>query len=249
MTQGLYVELQGDQAAPILLLHGLGGNGAVWDPLIPLLLAHGFGTIVPDFSGHGRSIWSQHYCLEQQAAAVAAILPRERPVRIIGHSMGASVGLLLAGGGLGVDVSSVFAVGLKVDWSEEEIRRMSEIRPVRYFATISEVAQRYLRVTGLAGLIEQDDRCVQAGLVEEKAGFRLAADPRTACVVEEAVAPLLARAQACGCPLRLSCGLDDPLVDIASLRRWDKDAVAFPGHGHNAHIAALLVMENLSSAV
>ncbi len=243
MPQGLYVELQGNQAAPVLLLHGLGCNGAVWDPLIPLLLAHGFGTIVPDFSGHGRSLWSPHYSLEQQAAAVAAILPSERPVRIIGHSMGASVGLLLANGSLGVGVSSLFAVGLKIDWSREEIERMSEVRPVRYFATRPEAAERYLRVTGLAGLIGPDDRCVQAGLVEEPAGCRLATDPKTVSVVRDAVEPLLVRALACGCPLRLSCGLADPLVEIASLRKWDKDTVVFRDAGHNAHLSALVVME------
>ena len=244
MTRGLYIELHGDQADPVLLLHGLGGNGAVWDPLVPLLLKHGFGTIVPDFSGHGRSAWSSRYSLEQQAAVVAALLPCERPFRIIGHSMGASVGLLLASGGLGISVSSVFAIGLKVDWSKEDIDRLGEIRPVRHFATRLEASQRFLRVTGLAGLIDEDDRCVRAGVFEDDDGFRLATDPKTACVVEEAVAPLLMRAQACGCPLRLSCGSEDRLVDIASLRKWDHDAVVFQGYGHNAHIAASVVLES-----
>jgi len=244
MTPGLYMELKGDQADPVLLLHGLGGNGAVWDPLIRSLLKHGFGTIVPDFSGHGRSAWSSSYSLEQQAAAVAALLPCERPVKIIGHSMGASVGLLLASGSLGINVSSVFAIGLKVDWSEEEIERLGEIRPVRHFATRPEASQRFLRVTGLAGLIGEDDSCVRAGVFEDDDGFRLATDPKTACVVQEPVAPLLIRAQACGCPLRLSCGDEDRLVGIASLRKWDRDAVVFQGYGHNAHLAAPLVLES-----
>lgn len=244
MSPGLYVELQGDQADPVVLLHGLGGNGAVWDPLIPLLLKHGFGTIVPDFSGHGRSAWSSSYSLDQQAAAVAALLPGGRPVKIIGHSMGASVGLLLASGKYGIDVSSILAIGLKVDWSKEDIARLGEIRPVRYFATRMEASQRFLRVTGLAGLIGENDRCVQAGVIEDRDGFRLAVDPKTACVVQEPVPPLLMRAQACGCRLRLACGDEDRLVDIASLRKWDRDATIFPGIGHNAHLAASLVLDS-----
>jgi len=70
MNPDPYVELKGNTADPVLLLHGLGCNGAVWDCLVALLLKHGFGTIVPDFSGHGRSAWSSHYSLEQQAAAI-----------------------------------------------------------------------------------------------------------------------------------------------------------------------------------
>jgi len=151
MNPDLYVECQGNTADPVLLLHGLGCNGAVWDSLVELLLKRGLGTVVPDFSGHGRSAWSSQYSLEQQAAAVAMVLPRGRALKIIGHSMGATVGLLLASGRFGVRVSKLFAIGLKIDWSQEEMDRMGEIRPMRLFATRPEAAQRFLRVTGLAG--------------------------------------------------------------------------------------------------
>src|SRR5882757_7155585 len=244
MNLGAYVELQGETADPVLLLHGLGCNGAVWDPLVPLLLKHGFGTIVPDFNGHGRSGWSPHYSIEQQAAAIATAVPRGRSVKIIGHSMGATVGLLLASGRFGIDVSSLFAVGLKIDWSQQEMDRMGELRPMRLFTTRPEAAQRFLRVTGLAGLIDEEHRCVQAGLVEEADGFRLATDPKTVCVVHEPVAPLLASAQALGFPLRLSCGSEDRLLDIAGLRKWDNDAVVFQGYGHNVHVTARLILNS-----
>ena len=243
MSLGAYVELQGETADPVLLLHGLGCNGAVWDPLVPLLLKHGFGTIVPDFNGHGRSGWSPHYSIEQQAAAIATAVPRGRSVKIIGHSMGATVGLLLASGRFGIDVSSLFAVGMKIDWSQEEVDRMGEIRLMRLFPTREEAAQRFLRVTGLAGLIGEDHRCVQAGLVSEASGFRLATDPKTVSVVREPVAPLLASARASGLPLRLACGDEDRLLDVASLRRWDDEAVVFQGYGHNVHLEAEVMME------
>jgi len=92
-------------------------------------------------------------------------------------------------------------------------------------------------------LIGEDHRCVQAGLADEVDGFRLATDPKTTSVVHEPVAPLLARAQAAGLPLRLSCGSEDRLVDIASLKKWDDGAVVFQGYGHNVHIAAPVVLE------
>jgi pimeloyl-ACP methyl ester carboxylesterase len=243
MNPQVYVEANGNTADPVLLLHGMGCNGAVWDPLVPLLHQHGFGTIVPDFSGHGRSAWSGQYSLERQAAAVAAVIPRERPVKIFGHSMGASVGLVLASGRFGVHVSSLFAVGLKIDWPQEDLDRMGEVRPMRLFATRSEAAQRFLRVTGLTGLIDEHHRCVQAGLAEEADGFRLATDPRTARAVFDPVAPLLAGAQASGLRLRLSCGSEDRLLDVASLRKWDKDAIEFEGYGHNVHLAAPVVLK------
>lgn len=244
MNPDLYVELQGNAADPVLLLHGLGCNGAVWDPLVGLLLEQGFGTIVPDFSGHGRSARSSHYSLTQQAAAVATVVPRGRSVKIIGHSMGATVGLLLSSGRFGIQVSSLLAIGLKIEWSQEDVDRLGEIRPMRLFPKRPEAAQRFLRVTGLTGLIGEDHRCVQAGLVEEAGGFRLATDPRTACVVHEPVALHLARAQANGLALRLSCGSEDRLVDIASLRIWDSDAIVFQGLGHNVHVAAPVVLES-----
>jgi pimeloyl-ACP methyl ester carboxylesterase len=243
MDSGLYVERQGNPANPVLLLHGLGCNGAVWDSLVPLLLKNGFGPIVPDFCGHGRSAWAPDYSIEQQAAAVAAAVPRGRPVKVIGHSMGATVGLLLASGCFGVHVSSLFAVGLKIDWSQEEMDRMGEIRPIRQFATRGEAAQRFLRVTGLAGLIDQHHRCVQAGLVSEATGFRLATDPKTVSVVRDPVGPLLASARALGLPLRLSCGSEDRLLDVASLRKWDDGAIVFQGYGHNVHVEAKVMME------
>jgi pimeloyl-ACP methyl ester carboxylesterase len=243
MSRKLYIELQGNAADPVLLLHGLGCNGAVWDQLVPLLLANGFGTIVPDFSGHGRSEWSPGYSLEQHAAAVAAVVPGGRSVKIIGHSMGAAVGLLLATGRFGIHVSSLLAVGMKIDWSQEEIDRMGEIRTMRLFATRQEAAQRFLRVTGLEGLIDEDHRCVQAGLVAEAAGFRLATDPKTVSVVREPVKPLLANARTAGLRLRLSCGSEDRLLDVSSLRKWDSDAIVFEGYGHNVQIAGQVVLE------
>jgi pimeloyl-ACP methyl ester carboxylesterase len=222
----------------VLLLHGLGCNGAVWDPLVDLLLKRGFSTIVPDFPGHGRSAWTPPYNLGGQAAAIAAAIPQDRPLHVIGHSMGAAAAMLLASGMFGVTVASVLAIGMKVDWSDTDTGRLGAVRPSRLFPSRREAAQRFLRVTGLVGIIGENHRCVQAGLFEEVGGFRLAADPLAARVVDAPVEPILACGKAGGVPVRLACGSEDALVDIASLRRFDKDAVLFRGFGHNVHVAA-----------
>lgn len=241
MEANAYVEFQGDGSNPVLLLHGLGCNGAVWDGLVSLLLDHGFSTIVPDFPGHGRSTWASAYSIEQHAAAIASKITPGQRLKIIGHSMGAMVGLALASNRFDVEVSSLFSIGLKILWSQDEMDRMGTPRPVRTFSTRSEAADRFLRVNGLAGLIGEDHRCVDAGLVSEGEGFRLATDPLTVQVVHEPVAPLLEAAIASQLPLRLSCGREDLLVDIENMRQWDPNAIVFENQGHNVHTAAQVV--------
>ncbi len=41
--------------AVVILLHGLGGNGDQWQPLIPVLTAKGYAVLAPDLRGFGGS--------------------------------------------------------------------------------------------------------------------------------------------------------------------------------------------------
>src|SRR5690349_14715659 len=52
-ASALYCTTYGE-GAPLLLVHGLGVSGAVFEPLIPTLAAR-YQLIVPDLRGHGRS--------------------------------------------------------------------------------------------------------------------------------------------------------------------------------------------------
>lgn len=52
-ASALYCGVHG-RGTPLLLLHGLGACGAVFQPLLPTLSAR-FQTIVPDLRGHGQS--------------------------------------------------------------------------------------------------------------------------------------------------------------------------------------------------
>src|SRR5262245_106152 len=52
-ASALYCAVHG-RGAPLLLVHGLGVSGGVFEPLIPALAAR-YQVIVPDLRGHGQS--------------------------------------------------------------------------------------------------------------------------------------------------------------------------------------------------
>ena len=105
--------LDGPQGAPAcVLLHGWLDTSASFDRLAPLLHAAGMRTIALDARGHGDSSWVGaggfyhfvEYIADLDAAldALSLALPVDAhgrvraPVRIVGHSMGASIALLYA---------------------------------------------------------------------------------------------------------------------------------------------------------
>jgi pimeloyl-[acyl-carrier protein] methyl ester esterase len=89
----LYCTRQGT-GAPIVLVHGWGLNGAVWDGMAPSLASHA-EVFVPDLPGCGRSrTISQPYSLTQLAHDIDALLPG--PATWIGWSLGGLVALTAA---------------------------------------------------------------------------------------------------------------------------------------------------------
>jgi len=99
-----------------LLLHGLGATGAVWRGVCRELDGRGDAEwLVVDLPGHGRSESLPRYSVGALATAVAATLEPDRSYRLIGHSLGAYVGLALASGWFGVSVASVLGIGYSPD--------------------------------------------------------------------------------------------------------------------------------------
>jgi pimeloyl-ACP methyl ester carboxylesterase len=231
----LYVETIGTGSPTLLLLHGLGVNGAVWQPLLPHLTDWPGRILVPDFRGHGRSPHARPYGLGQHAADLADLLPTDEPVAIVGHSMGGLVGLVLASGWFGVTVKAALGLSLKVTWRADELAKLKQLAaaPARWFPSRAEAAERFLRVSGLAGIVEATAPVVTAGVVEEDSRYRLAADPATALVVGPDVGPVLG---AIAAPWRLACGGRDPLVRIAELQAYDAQAIEIEACAHNLHV-------------
>ena len=94
----LHVAVDGDPAAPpILLLHGITSFGGTWDWLVPTLAAR-FRVLRLDFRGHGRSARAEgDYGLDGYADdAVAAIEQAAgQPCVVMGHSLGGATAAAL----------------------------------------------------------------------------------------------------------------------------------------------------------
>jgi pimeloyl-ACP methyl ester carboxylesterase len=85
-------------APTVLLLHGLAGSTAWWDPVVPTL-ARNFRVIRVDLKGHGRSPSPRHgYETASHARSVAMALEELHVGRccVVGHSTGGYVATALA---------------------------------------------------------------------------------------------------------------------------------------------------------
>ena len=221
----------------LLLLHGLGATGAVWDRLLPLVEASWRGPwAVPDLRGHGRSPAEPPYGYAVHAADVAVLAAGSGAARVtvLGHSFGGVVGAVLGGGWYGLEVARVVALGVKIDWTDDEVARARSLaaRPPQVFATAAEAADRHLRLAGLTGLVAPDDPVALAGVREVDDGWTPALDPRAFGAVGPSVEEVLRRSVA---PLRLAAGVSDRMVGLDAMRRVDPAAVLVEGAGHNVH--------------
>ncbi len=87
-------------ARPVLLLHGGGQTRNAWGGTAAALAAAGLHAVALDMRGHGESDWASdgNYRLVAYAADLAAIVGRfERPVAVVGASLGGLAALLAEG--------------------------------------------------------------------------------------------------------------------------------------------------------
>lgn len=212
----------------LVLLHGLGGTGDVWSGAPD--------EHAPDLPGHGAAAWADHYTFASMAEAVAAGLPPADSYVVLGHSLGGVVGLELAR--LVPAVRRVVGVGIKVEWSDDELawaRGVAE-RPVAWFDSEEEAVARYRKVSGVGGLV--GDEVARRGVVAEDARWRLAQDPRTFGVGRPDMRGLVDAASGRGVEVVLARGEHDPMQTDDQLAALVDTPVTFPGLGHNAHLEA-----------
>lgn len=233
----IWTEAGGTGKPILVLLHGLGANGAVWDGLVPLIERHWPGRWLNlDLRGHGRSGHARPYGYATYAADVAAAIGgQDETVAVIGHSMGGVVAMALATGWFGVTVDRVLAFGVKIAWAEGEADKLNQIAatPVRWFDIREEAIERYLKVSGLIGLIDPASSMAAAGVREADGRFALASDPWINAAAGPEVAPFYRASQA---PVRLAAGENDRMVTRVEMTALDPAAVILPGVGHNAHV-------------
>jgi pimeloyl-ACP methyl ester carboxylesterase len=221
----------------MLLLHGLGATSGVWRGLTA---AYDGPALAPDLPGHGTAAWTATYSFAGHAEAVLPLLDRfDAPVPVLGHSMGGVVALELARLAP-ARVERVVALGVKVSWPPEDAARAMAVaqRPVATYDTRAEAVDRFLRVSGLGGLVDADDPMLGDAVVDRKAagegsGWRLAQDPRTFGVGVPDMTGLLTSVS---CPVVLARGERDPMVSHDDLAGLVTDPVTLSSLGHNAHV-------------
>ncbi|MDG4808990.1 alpha/beta hydrolase [Micromonospora sp. WMMD1120] len=239
------VEKTGGRGPVLLLLHGMGATGDVWLPWAPYLEQRWPGRwLAPDLAGHGWAPALPSYSFEGFAGRIAHGLAAADRLVVLGHSLGGVVGLALAARTAGVPVDAVVGLGIKALWTPAELDRAAEIaaRPVSWFASRTEAARRYLRVSGLTGLIPPDAPVVDAGLRQVEGRWRLAMDPAAFAVGAPDLAALVA---AVDVPVLLARGEHDPMVTDEQLKEYGAPVATLPGLGHNAHVedpAAVLAL-------
>lgn len=232
---GLSVARGGRGAKLAVLLHGLGANRAVWSRALEMADTHWPGRwIAPDLRGHGRSVMHGPYGYATHAADIADLIAEEEPanVTLVGHSMGGVVAALVATGWYGPHVAAVAAFGVKLVWTPEEEAKARELslRPARAFATRAEAIDRFLKVSGLIGLVDPESETAASGISGSEGQWQIAMDPRAFGSVGPSIQALLKLS-----PVRLAAGAKDPMVTLAQMQAIDPAARAIDGAGHNVH--------------
>ncbi|HEU0214430.1 MAG TPA: alpha/beta fold hydrolase [Jiangellaceae bacterium] len=236
MSAEMRVQAGGEGEPVLLLVHGLGATGDVWNRWPPLLAERWPGRwLAPDLPGHGGSDALPGYSFGALAASLAGIVDGPERLVVLGHSLGGVLGLTLASGWFGVHVESVVGLGIKVAWTADELDKAGALalRPVSWYASREAAAERYLRVSGLAGLLGADDDAVGAGVREEAGQWRLAMDPSVFSVGEPDMRGLVRAARS---TVVLARGEHDPMVTDDQLAIPGSTRVTLPGLGHNAHV-------------
>jgi len=247
----IWYESGGGGGRTVLLLHGLGATAAVWKSVGRALQERGTTRwLSVDLGGHGGSDWQASYSVGQLAAQLAELLQQQqmRESYIVGHSLGAYVGLALASGWFGVAIHGVLGIGPKISWPAADLQAAGDLatRPLRFYPTGEEASARYRRVSGLTADIATDDDWLARGTVHTERGWRLAQDPRTFAV---AGAPFVSLAASATAPVLLARGERDPMVSLEELGMHATRARDIPGAGHNAHVedpgAIIALLEQL----
>lgn len=216
----------------LLLIHGLGANADVWQPMAGSIDRR---WIAPDLRGHGRSPHQPPYGYAMYAADVAELLEQGEEVDVVGHSMGGVVGMVLASGWYGIKVRKVIAFGVKIRWAPDEAPKLHALArtPPKLFDTREQAIERYLKVSGLFGLVDASNAAALSGVRPEGEKWRMAVDPLINAAAGPEFAPLVRAMQS---PLKLGAGSKDPMVNAADMAPYDPQPRIIEGAGHNTQV-------------
>lgn len=83
---------------PVVLVHGMGGDGGTWNTFARRLVRRGRRVVIPDLRGHGRSGRAPSYLFEEFGRDIEALIDHLSLSRvdIVGHSLGGHAATLVA---------------------------------------------------------------------------------------------------------------------------------------------------------
>ncbi|WP_442799883.1 alpha/beta fold hydrolase [Nocardia sp. NBC_01730] len=75
---------------PVMLVHGMGGDGHTWDRFARVLVRSGRRVVIPDLRGHGRSSHTDSYRFDDFGTDLLRLCDRLEltSVDLVGHSLG-----------------------------------------------------------------------------------------------------------------------------------------------------------------
>jgi len=177
-------------SVPVLALHGWLDNAASFVPLAPHL--HGLDLVCPDFPGHGRSAHLQPGADYSFAAAVHSVLDIADGLgwarfSLLGHSMGAGIGSLVAAACPDrIDrFVAIEALGALAEVPERTVRRLRDAvtatralqhKRLSVFPDIASAVRARMQANALSEPVAR--LLVERGLVPVENGFVWSSDPR-----------------------------------------------------------------------
>lgn len=232
----IYFRTGGSGETTFLLLHGLGATGEVWRETQNIIDEKKLGRwVIPDMRGHGKSEWAKSYGLGEHSFDIASLVKNRKKIIIVGHSMGGLIALSIATGWFGIEIAGVVAIGTMINWNENDTKRYLELakKKPRWFDNYEEAAARYLKVSGLWGLISPISKQAKSGVIEVNGKFRLAADNAVGTIGGPWMRNLI---EIIKCPLIAAAGELDPIVSSRNYKPFTKNVVSIPSVAHNAQV-------------
>lgn len=221
----------------LVLLHGLGATGRVWDSFVETANWSG-RVIAPDLRGHGSTSWADSYSFGAMASDVSELLEVDEPYVVLGHSMGGGVGAALSTGFFGTTPLALGTIGVKLVWTEEELNKLPEIaaKPSRFFDDRAGAADWFLKLSGLLGVAEADSPLIESGIVQDQGGWRVCQDPKSILVVEGSP-PFTQIFNGLLAPVHMALGEHDSLVSPEDHAEMPTGIPhVFGGLGHNVMV-------------
>jgi len=177
-------------SVPVLALHGWLDNAASFVPLAPHL--HGLDLVCPDLPGHGRSAHLQPGADYSFAAAVHSVLDIADGLgwarfSLLGHSMGAGIGSLVAAACPDrIDrFVAIEALGALAEVPERTVQRLRDAvtatralqhKRLRVFPDIASAVRARMQANALSEPVAR--LLVERGLMPVENGFVWSSDPR-----------------------------------------------------------------------